>query len=825
MMGALLQDIRYGLRVLAKNPGFTTVAVLTLALGIGANTAIFTIVNAVLLNPLPVTDAARLFELDTTDKKTTVALGNATRLGMSVLNYEDFARQADVFSGITGFIGVGLTRSGGEKPTRYQGSLVTANYFDVLGVRAVLGRTFWPDEDKHPGGDTVAVLSYALWSREFGSSPDVLGKRLTLNGTDYTVIGVTPPQFKGTFLFANSDQIWIPISMHTQVLAGFIEDNFLHRRFLDLTAVGRLKTGVTLRQAETAVETIASRLEQQYPNDNRGRGATLSPVADALLGINQHEQVAKAGILMMVIVGMVLLIACVNLASLMLSQTARREKEMCLRAALGAGSRRLARQSLTESLLLSMLGGAVGLLLGYWGRWALWSERPAFLRQSDLALSLDGRVWAFTFAVAVLTAILFGLVPAWRVSRPTLMETLKSGGRSGSMAWGRNRFRQALVVSEVALALVALVGAALFLRSLAFAQGLDPGFESKRLFLFGFDLGSQHYDEDRGEQYFRDAIMRATSSPGVQSAAVASNFPLGGGVARTIFLEGQDAASGHRGTLTTINDVSSGYFQTLGIPLRQGRAFNDLDRKETKPVAIVNYAMAKHFWPGESPLGKRFHFIGEMRLLEVVGEVGDSWQFGVGEDPQPVAYLPITQAYSPFAVLQVRTLGDPKSVLPSVRESVQSLDRNLAFVGVSTIGGLLDQGLWAPRMGAFLMGAFGLLALLLATVGIYGVLSYSVTQRTQEVGVRVALGATPASVRDLIVKQGMTLVAIGVGVGVVGSVGLARLMASLLFGVKASDPLTFAAATFVLAAVAFVATYLPARRATKVDPVVALRYE
>jgi predicted permease len=824
-MGTLLQDVRFALRMLARNPGFAVVAVLTLALGIGANTAIFTIVNAVLLNPLPVTDAARLFELDTTDRKTTVALGNATRLGMSVLNYEDFARQADVFSGITGFIGVRLTRSGGEKPTRYQGSLVTANYFDVLGVRAVLGRTFWPDEDKHPGGDTVVVLSYALWSREFGSSPGVLGKRLTLNGTDYTVIGVTPPQFKGTFLFANSDQIWIPISMHTQVLAGFIEDNFLHRRFLDLTAVGRLKTGVTLRRAATAVETIASRLEQQYPNDNRGRGATLSPVADASLGINQHEQVAKAGILMMVIVGMVLLIACVNLASLMLSQTARREKEMCLRAALGAGSRRLARQSLTESFLLSLLGGAVGLVIGYWGRWALWSQRPAFLRQSDLALPLDGRVWAFTFAAAVLTAILFGLVPAWRVSRPTLMETLNSGGRSGSMAWGRSRFRQALVVSEVALALIALVGAALFLRSLAFAQGLDPGFESKRLFLLGFDLGSQHYDEDRGEQYFRDAIVRAASSPGVQSAAVASNFPLGGGVARTIFLEGQDAASGLRGTLTAVNDVSSGYFQTLGIPLRQGRAFNDVDRKETKPVAIVNHAMAKHFWPGESPLGKRFHFIGETMLVEVVGEVGDSWQFGVGEDPQPVAYLPITQAYSPSAVLQVRTMGDPKTVLPSVRESVQSLDRNLAFVGVSTIGGLLDQGLWAPRMGAFLMSAFGLLALLLATVGIYGVLAYSVVQRTQEVGIRMALGASRASVLGLIVRQGMTLVGIGVCIGIVGALGLARLMASLLFGVQASDPLTFAAATLVLAAVAFVATYLPAHRATAVDPVVALRYE
>ena len=587
-----------------------------------------------------------------------------------------------------------------------QGSLVTANYFDVLGVRAVLGRTFRPDEDQHPGGDTVAVVSYGFWSREFGSSPEVPGTRLTLNGTDYTVIGVTPPQFKGTFLFANSDQIWIPISMHTQVLAGFIEDHFLDRRFLDLNTVGRLKAGVTVRQAESAVETIASRLEQQYPKDNQGRGATLSPVADASLGINQHAQVVKAGVVMMGIVGVVLLIACVNLASLMLSQTARREKEMCLRAALGAGSRRLARQSLTESFLLSMLGGAVGLLLGYWGRWALWSERPAFLRQSDLALPLDGRVWAFTFAIAVLTAILFGLVPAWKVSRPTLMETLNSGGRSGSMAWGRSRFRQALVVSEVALALVALVGAALFLRSFAFAQGLDPGFESKRLFVMGFDLGSQHYDQDRGEQYFRDAIERAASSPGVQSAAVASNFPLGGGVGRTIFLEGQDAESGHRGTLTTLNDVSSGYFQTLGIPLHHGRAFNDLDRKETKPVAIVNHAMAKHFWPGESPLGKRFHFIGEMRLLEVVGEVGDSWQFGVGEDPQPVAYLPITQAYSPFAVLQVRTMGDPKTVLPSVRESVQSIDRNLAFVGVSTIEGLLDQGLWAPRMGAFLDGRF-----------------------------------------------------------------------------------------------------------------------
>jgi len=824
-MTTLLQDLRYGIRMLAKNPGFTVVAVLTLALGIGANTAIFTIVNAVLLNPLPVADASRLVQLDTTDKKTTVALGNATRLGISFPNYEDYARQASVFSGLAAFQPTGLTLSGGEKPKLFQGYLVTANYFDVLGVNAMLGRTFRPDEDQHPGGDGVAVLSYGLWSREFGGARDFLGRRLNLNGTSYTVIGVTPPQFKGTLLFASADQIWIPVSMHRQVLAGFIEANFQERRFLDFTAIGRLRAGVSERQAESAVETVASRLEQQYPKENQGRGGTLSPIADASLGINLHDQVARAGEVLMGIVGLVLLIACVNLANLLLAQTARREKELCLRAALGAGSGRLVRQSLTESLLLSLVGGAVGLLIGYWGRSVLWSYRPAFLRQTDLALSLDGRVLAFTFAIAVLTAILFGMVPAWKVSRPNLMDVLNTGGRSGSMAWGRSRFRQALVVSEVALALVTLVGAGLFLRSLRYAQGLDPGFESKKLFVIGVDLGSQHYDQDHGEQYYRDAIERAGSSPGVLSAAVASNFPLGGGLARTIFLEGQDEKSGKRGTLTSLNDVSSGYFQTVGIPLLRGRAFNDLDRKETKPVAIVNHAMAKHFWPSENPLGKRFHFFGETQLLEVVGEVADSWQFGVAEDPQPVAYMPITQDYSPFGVLDVRTAGNPSAVIPSVREQVQSIDRNLAFIAVNTIGELLDQGLWAPRMGAMLLGVFGLLALLLATVGIYGVLSYSVSQRTQEVGIRMALGATSRTVLGLVVGQGMLLVAIGVGIGLAGSLGLARLLASLLFGVKTSDPATFAVVSLVLAVAAFVATYIPARRATKADPITALRYE
>ncbi len=824
-MPTLLQDLRFGLRMLVKNPLFTIVAVLTLALGIGVNTAIFTVVNAVLLSPLPVSEFNRLVQLDTIDAKTTVALSNFNRLGVSFPNFQDYQSQAGAFSGMAAFQGIGLTLAGGEKPKRFAGSLVTANYFDVLGVRAVKGRTFHPDEDKHPGGDTVAVISYSLWSREFGGTPDIIGKQLKLNGNTYTVIGVTPPAFKGTFLFANTDQIWIPVSMHTQVLAGFIEANFQNRRFLDFQCFGRLRPGVTIAQAQSQVQTIASRLAVQYPKENSGRSAVLSPLAEATIDINQHEQIVTVGAMMMGIVGLVLLIACVNLANLLLSQTARREKEMCLRAALGADSIRLMRQSLTESFLISSLGGGLGLLIGSWGRMLLWSIRPPFLRQSDLALSLDGHVLAFTAGVTLLTAILFGMVPAWKVARPNLIEALNAAGRSGAMAWGRSRLRHGLVIAEMALALIALVGAGLFLRSLSYAEGLNPGFESKNLFVIGFDLGSQHYDMSHGEQYFRDAIQQAMSVHGVRSAAVASNFPLGGGVGRTVYLEGEDEKTGQRGTLTPLNDVSANYFQTLGISLLAGRAFTDFDGPDTQQVAIVNRAAAHHFWPGVDPIGKRFHFFGSPELLLVVGEVEDSWQFSVGEAPQPVIYLPITQAYSPFAVLHVRTDGDPDAVLPAVRAQVQPLDSDLGFVGVQSIRELLDQGLWAPRMGALLLVIFGALALALASVGIYGVLSYSVSQRTQEVGIRIALGASPRQVLGMVVKQGMSLVLIGAAIGIAGALLLGRMLATLLYGVKASDPLTFAAVSLVLIVVALLATYIPARRATKVDPLTALRYE
>ena len=825
-MNTLAQDLKYSLRMLLKNPAFTLVAVLSLALGIGANTAIFTIVNAVLLNPLPVKDVPRLVQLDTTDKKTMITVANATKLGLSFPNYRDYAQQADVFSGLAAYQFTGLTLSGrGPEPKQFQGFLVTANYFDVLGVPPFLGRTFLPDEDKKPGGNTVAVLSYGLWSREFGADRNLIGQNITLNGRSYTVIGVTPPGFKGTFLFSSADQIWIPVSMHGQVFAGFVENNFENRRFLSTFSFGRLKPGVNLNQAQASVETVAARLEKEYPNDNAGRSAAITPLADAAVGVNQHGQVVMAGAVMMGVVGLVLLIACVNLANLLLAQASRREKEMTLRSALGASNSRLLRQALTESVFLALLGGAAGLLVAAWGRSVLWSLRPAFMAQTDLSLALDSRVLMFTLGLSVLTGILFGIFPALKVSRPNLNEALKSGGRSGSMAWGRSYFRQGLVILEVAVALVALTGAGLFLRSLDFARQIDPGFESQKLFSVSFDLGSQHYDQAHGEQFFRDAVERAKSVAGVRSAAAAANPPLGGGLLRTVFLEGQDETSGQRGTLTTVDPVTPGYFQTIGVPLLHGRAVTDLDRTDTTPVAVVSTAMAKHFWPGQEAIGKRFHFIGDATLREVVGVVGDTVQFQVGEEPQPVAYLPMTQSYSPVATLFVRTTGDPRTVIATVQSQVQSLDRNLALTNLATIEDVLHQGLWAPRMGAILLGVFAGLALILAAVGIYGVLSYSVSQRAQEVGIRMALGAKPGQVLWLVVTQGLRLALLGVVIGLPVAFLLGWVVSSMLFGVKPADPLTFASVSSLLLGVAFIACYIPARRATKVDPLVALRYE
>jgi predicted permease len=563
----------------------------------------------------------------------------------------------------------------------------------------------------------------------------------------------------------------------------------------------------------------------EYPKENAGRSVAVSPLADAAVGINQHDQFVLAGALMMGVVGLILLIACANLANLLLAKGARREREMSIRTAVGASRVRLIRQLLTESLVLSLSGGAAGLVLAFAGRRLLWAFRPPFVENNDLDLALDSHVLLFTLGLALLTGIIFGLAPAIKASRADVAEALKAGGRGGSGTWTRGPLRSILIVSEVALALITLVGAGLFIRSMENAQRTDFGFESKRLFVMAVDLGALHYDEAHGQQFYRDAIQRVNAPPMVQAAAVASNLPLGGGLERTVFPEGKDETSGYRGTLTQLNDVSPGFFDTLRIPLTKGRSFTDLDKNQTTPVAVINEAMARHFWPDQDAIGKRFHFFGDPKLLEVVGIVGNTVINQVGEDPQPLAYLPLTQDYPPAATVQVRTSGDPRAVIATVRSQIQGLDPNLAITNVQTVEDVLNQGLWAPRMAAALLTLFGGLALALAAIGVYGVLSYSVNQQTREIGIRMALGATPSGVLRWVVGQGLRLAGAGVLVGVVAGLGLMHFMGSLLFGVSTHDPETFGTVILVLGMIALLACYLPARRATKVNPLVALRQD
>jgi predicted permease len=824
-LDSLSQDVRFGFRSMLKSPGFTAICIVSLALGIGANTTIFTVVNAVLLHPLPVADISGLVQVDTVDSKTVVTQANTTKLGMSYVNCEDYQRQNQVFTSLACISPTLLTWSGEAEAKQVAGQLVSANYFDVLGVKPTLGRFFLPDEDTKPGGNNIAVLSYSLWTKKFGSDRSIIGRAVNFNATPFTIIGVAPKGLKGTFTIGPADQVWIPVSMYGQVLAGFVKDNFRDRRFLNTFTVARLKPGVTAAQAEGSLKTIATALEREYPKENGSRSVAVSALADAAVGINQHDQFVVAGALMMGVVGLILLIACVNLANLLLAKGARREREMSIRSAVGASRARLVRQLLTESVVLSLSGGMAGLLVAFAGRRILWAFRPPFIENNDLDLALDSHVLMFTLGLTVLTGIIFGLAPAIKASKADIAESLNAGGRTGSATWSRGPLRSILVVSEVALALITLVGAGLFVRSMQNAQKTDVGFESKRLFVMAVDLGALHYDEAHGQQFYRDVIQRSLTSTMVQAAAVASNLPLGGGLGRTVFPEGKDETSGYRGTLTQLNDVSPSFFDTLRIPLRRGRTFNDLDKRDTTPVAVINEAMARHFWPGDDAIGKRFHFFGDPKLLQVVGVVGDTVINQIGEDPQPLAYLPLTQDFPPAATIQVRTFGDPGTVISTVRNQVQSLDHNLAITNVQTVEEVLNQGLWAPRVAASLLTLFGGLALILAAIGVYGVLSYSVNQQTREIGIRMALGASPAGVLRWVVAQGLRLAGAGVLIGILVGLALMRYVASLLFGISTHDPQTFAAVATLLGLVALLACYVPARRATKINPVVALRNE
>jgi predicted permease len=826
MAGNFQQDLRGGLRMLKKSPGFTFVAVLSLALGIGANTAIFTIINAVFMHPLPVEEPSRLAEMFTRDTQTIDANVNFQLTGTSLPNYEDYRDQNTVFSGLALLtFPLPLNWGGQAEPQQLNAILVSGNFFDVLGVKPYRGRTFIADGDKKIGGNPEVVLSHSLWARRFGSDEKFIGQTISLNGTSYTVVGIAPPSFKGIVSLGRPDVLWIPITMRDYVLTGQLKDLENNRRFRWTSIVGRLKPQVTVAEAQAAMKTVAAGLEKEYPRENKGRTVELYPLNESALGINQRRQFSLAGGVLMGVVGLVLLIACVNLANLLLAQAAKREKELSIRAAMGAGRFRLVRQLLTESAVLSLLGGLAGLLVAYWGRNVLWSFRPPFLVDGSIDLSFDARVLGFTVLISVVTGLVFGIIPAIKASGTDVNEVLKTGGRGGALGWAHNRLRGLLVISEMALALVALVGSGLFLRSMQNAQQFNPGFESQNMFQMLFDLGALRYDESHGQQFFRDIIDRAKTVPGVVNASVSANGVFGGGISATVFREGEQTDPNNRGTLVNLDDVTPGHFDTMRIPLLSGRDFTNFDRENTTPVTIINQAMANLLWPGQEALGKRFAIVQEPNLLQVIGVVGTTVVGQIGEDPQPVAYFPMRQKYSPAATLVVRTTGNPEPLLGTVRTQVQQLDKNLAFTNAQTVQQLLGQGLWPARMGAALLGLFGALALILASIGIYGVLAYSVAQRTSEIGLRMAMGAQPRQVLALVLRQGMLLALIGAAVGILVALPVARLAGGLLYGVSATDPFTYAGITLLLMGVALLACYLPARRATRIDPLVALRID
>jgi len=816
-METLWQDIRLGFRILLKSPAFTLVAALSLALGIGANTAVFSIINASLLMPLPVEEPERLVSVFTTDAK------NPGNLPTSHLNYVDYRDQNQVFSGLLAytFAQVSLTR--GETTEPVFGLVVSGNYFDVLGVKAALGRAFMPDEDKTPGAHPVVVLSQGLWQRSFGGDTNLVGKTISLNRHDFTVIGIVPEGFTGTNLGPGPD-LWVPMMMHDQAQPGF--DWYNERRGLFLNLIGRLKPGVSVEQAQASLKNFSGQLAQSFPKDNEGRGAKVVPLLQARIDPDGSGQLLLASGVMMAVVALVLLIACANIANLLLARASARRKEIAMRLALGAGRARLIRQLLTESLVLSLVGGLAGFLTAFWARDLLRSFDPVDGGPNTPPVAtLNFRVLGFTLLISLLSGIIFGLAPALQASKPDLVLTLK-GETSAPVrrAFGFN-LRQVLVVIQVALSLVALISAGLFVRSLRNAQTVNPGFITENILLADFNLGREGIAKPQGVNFQRQLVERVAALPGAQAVTIASNSPFGGGLLRSVFLEDQAPAPNGRGVLVQLNNVGLRFFETLGIPLIAGRDFSEQDGENAPRVVIINQTMAKRFWPNQDAIGKRFRFFGDEFYREVIGVARDTKYNGLTEASIPFIYAPLLQNYADAGTLHVRATGSAAQIAGAVRGVAKDLAANVPLLNVQTLGDRIDQSLDGTRAQTRLLAFFGLLALLLSSIGIYGVMAYSVAQRTREIGIRMALGARSQNVLSLVVRQGMTLVVSGVALGLIAAFAVTRLVGSLLFGVGAADPATFVIASLSLVGVAALAGYLPARRATKVDPLIALRQD
>jgi predicted permease len=816
----MFQDLRYGFRTLVNSPAFTVVAALSLGLGIGANTAIFSLVNVALLKPLPVREADRLASVSLTDER------NPGNLPLSDLNYQDLRDQNQVFTEMAAFTFAQLNYSAGSESEQIPAQVVSGNYFSLLGAEPAPGRGFNRDEDTTMV--PVTVISYGFWDRRLGKDPNAIGKTLTLNRTPFTIIGVAPRGFTGTFLGGGPD-VWVPMAMHDVVQPNF--DWYKTRRGLFLFAFGRLKPGVTMDQATANLRTVFTQLEQAYPVDNKGRSAGAVSLLDARLNPNGQDGpiVVQVAAILMIVVGIVLLIACANIANLLLARASRRRKEIAIRLALGASRLRLVRQLLAESLLLAVLGGGLGILLAYWTTAALSGADLPLPIPVDDTLVVDGRVLAFTAVLALLTGVLFGLAPAIQGSRPDVVPVLKN--ETVPAGTGRRgirmllTMRQGLVVAQIALSLLSLIAAGLFLRGLRDAQGIDPGFETEGVLVMTVNLGREGYSPERGQLFYQQAAERAAGLPGVRGAAVAQNAPLAGGFLRSIYPEGQDVTSQER-VLVQVNSVSPGYFDAIGTPLLRGRDFTSTDDVGAPSVVVINEVMAERFWPGKDAIGKRFKFFGDQDYTTVVGIARNAKYNGVAEDPISFIYQPLRQNYTPAATLHVRATGNAAALTTHVRQMVKEIDPTLSVFNIRTLEEQVSQSLQPVRFNVILLTTFGALALLLASIGLYGVANYSVTQRTREIGVRMALGAQPAAVLRLVLGHGSLLVAAGLVVGLVLAFGATSFVPpALLLNVNPRDPMTFVATSLLLAVVAMVASYLPARRATRIDPLIALRTE
>jgi len=804
-METIFKDVRYGIRSLGKHPGFTAIGVITLALGIGANTAIFSVVNAVLLRPLPYDDPERIVWLwDTQPQLATTPTSLPDFLG-----WRDQNRS---FDHLAAFQSGNMFIDAGDGTTDTPVGLVTPDLFSVFHVSPILGRTF-TDEETLPGRFRVAVLSHSMWQKRFGSDPNVLNRTIQLNGAAYTIIGVMPAGFS----YPDRTELWRPLPIDPAKL-----DPGPHY----LSVVGRLKRGVTLAQAQADMSVIAARLSQQYKEKNAGHGVKLERLGNVVVG-----DIGLALYVLLGAVGFVLLIACTNLANLMLARVGARQKEIALRTALGASRLRIVRQLLTESIMLAIGGGVVGLLLAFWAvSWVVSLSADTIPRAREI--SIDPRVAGFTLFVSVVTGVLFGLAPALQVSRPDLTDALKESGRS-TAGLRTNRLRSALVVSEVALSLVLLVGAGLMIRSFEKLNEVDPGFKPAEVLTLGVAFLRVKYPEnEQVAQVFSQILERVSATPGVLSAGAISDLPLtGSNISDSFTIEGRPPIAKEAEPSTEYHIVTPRYFESMGIPLLSGRDVAPTDTRQSPNVVVINDVFARRHFAGENPLGHRLKLQGQERdPLLIVGVVGNVRNLALDEQPTPEVYVPFLQDplfpdYQRSMTMVARSNSDPGAVAGPLRAAVTSVDKSLPVYALKPLTEHLHDSLARRRFNLILLTVFSCVALALASVGIYGVISYGVTQRTHEMGIRMALGAKPRDVLKLVVRQAMLLALGGVGLGLIASFALTRLMKGLLFNVSVTDPMTFVAIAILMSLIALLACLMPARRATKVDPLVALRYE